>query len=476
MIRPLEKTGHGHVGLPRSCIVGAGCSGFATAKALKDRGLPFDCFEMSSVIGGNWVYKNPNGRSACYQSLHIDTSKHRMQFEDFPIPANYPDYPHHSQVAAYFNDYVDHFGLREHITLNTRVKRAVRGDDSLWHVGLSNGETRTYDALFVCNGHHWDPYTPEFPGRFDGVEMHAHSYLTPFEPHDMRDKSILVVGMGNSAMDVASELSQKPIAKKLFVAARRGVWIFPKYINGAPPDKGVAPKWMPDWLMRRVVKKMIVDAVGHMEDYGLPQPAHHPADAHPSVSGEFLTRVGCGDITVVKNIKEKRGRKILFEDGREEEIDVIVYATGYNLSFPFLDDTLVKVENNHLPLFKRVFKPGVDNLFFMGLAQPLPTLVNLAEQQARWAAAYLSGEYVLPGVAEMEKAILADEARETGHYYTSRRHTMQVNFDRYCRDIRAEWKRGTARAEAKGYGPSRLPVPGRARCQASVRPAEAAAG
>jgi len=464
------------VGLPRSCIVGAGCSGFATAKALKDRGLPYDCFEMSSVIGGNWVYKNPNGRSACYQSLHIDTSKHRMQFEDFPIPANYPDYPHHSQVAAYFNAYVDHFGLRERITLNTKVKRAVLGDDSLWHVGLSNGETRTYDALFVCNGHHWDPYTPEFPGQFDGTEMHAHSYLTPFEPRDMRDKSILVVGMGNSAMDIASELSQKPIAKKLFVAARRGVWIFPKYINGAPPDKGVAPKWMPDWLMRRVVKKMIVDAVGHMEDYGLPQPAHHPADAHPSVSGEFLTRMGCGDITVVKNIKEKRGRKILFEDGREEEIDVIVYATGYNLSFPFLDDTLVKVEDNHLPLFKRVFKPGVDNLFFMGLAQPLPTLVNLAEQQARWAAAYLSGDYVLPGVAEMEKAIKADEARETGHYYTSRRHTMQVNFDRYCRDVKAEWKRGTARAEAKGYGPSRLPVPGRARCQASVRPAEAAAG
>lgn len=464
------------MGLPRSCIVGAGCSGFTTAKALKERGLPFDCFEMSSVIGGNWVYKNPNGRSSCYQSLHIDTSKHRMQFEDFPTPAHYPDYPHHSQVAAYFNAYVDHFGLREHITLNTEVKRAVRGDDALWHLALSNGETRTYDALFVCNGHHWDPYTPEIPGPFDGVEMHAHSYLTPFEPFDMRDKNVLVVGMGNSAMDIASELSQKPIAKKLFVAARRGVWIFPKYINGQPPDKGVAPKWMPDWLMRRVVKKMIVDAVGQMEDYGLPKPAHHPADAHPSVSGEFLTRVGCGDITVVKNVKEKRGKTVVFEDGREEEIDAIVYATGYNISFPFLDDTLIKVENNHLPLFKRVFNPGVDNLFFMGLAQPLPTLVNLAEQQARWIAAYLKGEYVLPSQAEMEKTIKADEAREIGHYYSSRRHTMQVSFDRYCRDIKAEWKRGKARAEAKGFGPSRLPVPGRARSQSAVRPAEAAAG
>ncbi len=454
--------------LPRACIVGAGCSGFTTAKALKDRGIAFDCFDMSSEIGGNWIYKNSNGLSACYQSLHIDTSKTRMQFADFPIPDHYPDYPHHSQIASYFNAYVDHFGLRPNISLNTKVKRAVRGDDALWHVALSTGETRTYDALFVCNGHHWDPHIPQFPGTFDGVEMHAHSYLTPFEPHDMRDKNILIVGMGNSAMDISSELAQRPIAKKLFVAARRGVWVFPKYINGQPPDKGVAPAWMPNWMVRRVVKRLIVKAVGYMKNYGLPEPAHHPADSHPSVSGEFLTRVGCGDITVTKNIKEKRGRKILFEDGREEEIDVIIYATGYNISFPFFDDALIKVENNHLPLFKRIFKPGIDNLFFMGLAQPLPTLVNFAEQQARLVADYLAGGYALPPKREMERVIHKDEERETGHYYAARRHTMQVNFDRYCRDLAAEWKRGKVRAQAKGYGADKLPVPGRAQNPAKI--------
>lgn len=436
--------------LPKSCIIGAGCSGFTTAKALKERGLPFDCYEMSSVIGGNWVYKNPNGLSSCYQSLHIDTSKYRLQFTDFPISEDFPDYPHHSQLLAYFNAYVDHFRLREHIHLNTRVERASRAEDGKWLITLSTGETKTYDALFVCNGHHWDAYTPNFPGHFDGIEMHAHNYLTPFEPHDMRGKNVLVVGMGNSAMDIASELSQRPIAKRLFVAARRGVWILPKYINGQPPDKGVAPAWMPDWLMRRVMKSMIVKAVGHMKDYGLPEPEHHPADAHPSVSGEFLTRVGCGDITVLKNIKEKRGKTILFEDGREEAIDVIIYATGYNVSFPFLDDTLIKVENNHLPLFKRIMKPGIDNLFFMGLAQPLPTLVNFAERQARWMADYLAGGYALPSRDEMEKTIAEDEGRDIGHYYSSRRHTMQVNFDRYCREIEAEWAKGKKRAKAAG--------------------------
>jgi cation diffusion facilitator CzcD-associated flavoprotein CzcO len=445
--------------LPRSCIIGAGCSGFTTAKALQDAGLPFDCFEMSDVVGGNWVYKNRNGRSSCYQSLHIDTSKTRMQFADFPIPAEFPDYPHHSQIASYFDAYVDHFGLRAKITFNTEVKRAERDADGIWQVTLSTGETRAYDALFVCNGHHWDPHTPVFPGHFDGVAMHSHHYLSPFEPHDMRGKSVLVVGMGNSAMDIASELSQKPIAKKLFVAARRGVWIFPKYINGRPPDKGVAPPWLPKWFVRRMVKRLVLKAVGKMSDYGLPEPEHHPADAHPSVSGEFLTRVGCGDITVKPNIAELKGGRVRFADGTEEEIDAIVYATGYNVSFPFLGPETVEVVDNHVPLWKRMMKPGIPNLFFMGLAQPLPTLVNFAEVQAKFAAKYLTGRYALPQASAMEATIKAEEEYYMGSYYKSRRHTMQISFDRYCWDLAREEKAGAARAAAAGNA---LPVPARA--------------
>lgn len=431
---------------PKVCIVGAGCSGFTTAKALADRNISFDCFEMSDQIGGNWVFRNPNGRSACYQSLHIDTSKYRMQFEDLPIPSHYPDYPHHSQVLEYFNMYVDRFKLRNRITFNTEVTRAERLADGNWRVTLSTGESRTYGALAVANGHHWDAHIPAFPGRFDGPSFHSHSYINPFEPVDMRGKRVLVVGMGNSAMDIASELSQRPIAGKLFVSARRGVWIFPKYINGQVPDKGVMPSWMPRFLMRAIVKRMIVKAVGHMKDYGLPEPEHHPADAHPSVSGEFLTRVGCGDITVKPNIAELQGDRVTFADGSVEPIDAIIYATGYNISFPFLDRSVIEVVDNHVGLFKRIWKPGIPNLFFMGLAQPLPTLVNFAEQQAKWVSAVLAGECALPSPAEMEEAIRRDEARDIGRYYKSRRHTQQVNFDLYCADLKREIARGRKRA------------------------------
>jgi cation diffusion facilitator CzcD-associated flavoprotein CzcO len=451
--------------LPKACIIGAGCSGFTTAKRLQDLGVPFDCFEMSDDIGGNWYFKNPNGLSACYESLHIDTSKWRLAFEDYPVPADWPDFPHHAQLLQYFRDYVDHFGLRPKITFNTRVERAERTADGLWSVTLSTGETRLYDVLFVCNGHHWDARVPDYPGQFDGPAFHAHDYRSPFDPVDMRGRNIVVVGMGNSAMDIASELSQRPIARNLWVAARRGVWVLPKYMDGRVADKAVMPPWMPRKLGLALARKKIKASVGRMEDYGLPKPDHEPLEAHPSVSGEFLTRAGCGDVKFKPNIAELMGRKVRFEDGSVEDVDAIVYATGYNISFPFfVDPDLSPDAENRFPLYKRMMKPGVPNLFFMGLAQPLPTLVNFAEQQAKLAGAYLVGRYRPPAPEEMARVIREDEALHLGPYYKAARHTIQVDFAIYVRDLLKEIERGEKRARAAGNA---LPVPPRA---GGVRP------
>ena len=124
---------NGAAHLPKVCIIGAGPSGFTTAKRLKDANIPYDCFEVSDNIGGNWYFNNPNGMSSCYESLHIDTSKWRLAFEDFPVPKNWPDFPHHSQLLQYFHDYVDHFGVRETITFNTGVDHAARRDEARRH-------------------------------------------------------------------------------------------------------------------------------------------------------------------------------------------------------------------------------------------------------------------------------------------------------------------------------------------------------
>ncbi|MEL7453714.1 MAG: NAD(P)-binding domain-containing protein, partial [Pseudomonadota bacterium] len=374
------------------CIIGAGCSGFTMAKRLADEQIAYECFEASDDIGGNWYFNNPNGRSSCYQSLHIDTSKYRLAFEDFPVPENWPDFPHHSQMLDYFHAYVDHFGLRSSITFNTRVDAAAPDDKGRWRVALSTGETRAYDALIVANGHHWDPRLPEYPGSFDGYQGHSHHYRDPFSPYDFRDKRVMVVGGGNSAMDISSELSQKPLAKQLFISMRRGVWVLPKYINGQPADKAVLPSWLPTGIGRALARGAIKRAVGKMEDYGLPKPDHEPLSGHPSVSGEFLTRIGCGDICPKGAIDRLDGDGVIFTDGSREAVDAIIWATGYNVSFPFFDLPELTPQENRFPLFKRLVWPGFRTLFFLGLAQPLPTLVNFAEQQSKLVAACLAGK------------------------------------------------------------------------------------
>jgi cation diffusion facilitator CzcD-associated flavoprotein CzcO len=434
--------------MPKVCIIGAGCSGFTTAKRLQDYGIPFDVFEASDDIGGNWYFNNPNGMSACYKSLHIDTSKYRLAFEDYPVPEHWPDYPHHAELLKYFHDYVDHFGLRKKITFNTRVEKAIRRNDGGWDVTLSSGDVRSYDALAVANGHHWAARIPDYPGRFDGAQIHSHSYRSPFEPVNCVGKRVLVVGMGNSAMDVASELSQRPIAEKLFVSARRGVWVIPKYYKGQPIDKNPAPAWMPKWLRLKLGERLIKGLVGRMSNYGLPEPTITPFESHGTVSGEFLLRAGSGDITMKPGVERLDGDGVIFTDGAREQIDVIVWATGYDIRFPFFEDPTLQPDADNKPpaLFKRVLKPGVPDLFYIGLAQPLPTLVNFAEQQSKLVGAYLAGEYAPPARDEMQRMIAADEAYNLGQYYPSRRHTIQLDFDHYCRDLKRELAKGFKRA------------------------------
>src|SRR5215218_5526531 len=187
------------------CVIGAGSSGIAAVKVLAQRGIAFDCFEKSDRVGGNWVFGNSNGMSSAYKSLHINTSRDRMAYSDFPMPADYPDFPHHTQVAAYFDAYLDHFGLRDRISFQTAVEHVDRRADGRWDVRVAGG-TRDYDAVIVANGHHWDPRWPEppFPGRdvFAGVQMHSHDFKGD-DPALFRDRSVVVLGMGNSAMDIA---------------------------------------------------------------------------------------------------------------------------------------------------------------------------------------------------------------------------------------------------------------------------------
>ena len=397
-------------GLPTAAVIGAGSSGIAAAKNLHEQGFEFEVFEKSDRVGGNWVFKNANGMSSSYATLHINTSRERMEYPDFPMPKSYPDFPHHSHIARYFDDYVDHFGFRDRIRFRTGVERAERLADGTWELSTDGGDTRRFDALLVANGHHWDPRWPEpaFPGSdsFEGEQMHSHSYV---DTEQLRGKDVVVLGMGNSAMDIAVDASYH--AKSTILAARRGAWVIPKYLFGKPLDQiGGGNAHVPVGVRNRLIATMLRAYVGDYARYGLPKPDHAFGEAHPTVSGRILDRLAHGAITTKPNIARLEGDRVVFTDGTSVHADLVIYCTGYKVTFPFFDPGFISAPENDLPLFRRVFHPDVDMVFFIGLLQPLGAIMPLADAQSRWVADYLAGRYALPEPAAMRKDI-EDERR-----------------------------------------------------------------
>ena len=428
------------------CVIGAGSSGLTACQVLSARGIPFDCFEKGSMIGGNWRFENDNGTSSAYRSLHINSARKLMSYKAFPMPADYPDYPSHYQVAKYFDDYAERFGLAEKITFRTEVVSAEPTGDG-WEVTVedAHGARRAerYRAVLVANGHHWKPRWPEpaFEGadEYEGEQMHVHHYR---EPDVLEGKRVLVLGIGNSAVDVAVESSR--IAEATFLAMRRGAYVLPKFLGGTPIDESAPPfmSRLPLPVQRFFFSTLLKLSIGDMTDYGLPKPDHKLLEAHPTVSSELLPRLGHGDISAKPNIDRfLGGRAVRFADGSKEEIDLVVYCTGYQISFPFLDEKVFAARDNRMSLYRRLVSPENPGLYFIGFIQPLGPIMPIAEAQSEWVADLLTGRSALPTAAEMRKEI-ADYERWLGkRFVASKRHTIEVDFHPYLRQIRHERKR-----------------------------------
>ncbi len=433
------------------CIVGAGSSGLTACQVLAARGIPFDCFEKGSMIGGNWRYENDNGTSSAYKSLHINSARKLMSYKAFPMPEDYPDYPSHWQVAKYFDDYAERFGLVERITFRTEVVAAEPDGDG-WSVTVKNADgasrTERYRAVLVANGHHWKPRWPEpsFPGaeEYEGEQMHVHHYR---EADVLEGKRVLVLGIGNSAVDVAVEASR--IAEKTFLSMRRGAYVLPKFLGGTPIDESAPPAMtrLPIFVQRFFFNRLLKLSVGEMTDYGLPKPDHKLLEAHPTVSSELLPRLGHGDITAKPNINRfAGGRTVLFADGSEEEVDLVVYCTGYKIEFPFLDEKVFAARDNRMPLYKRAVSAENRGLYFIGFVQPLGPIMPVAEAQSEWIADLLTSKAALPPAPEMRKEIATYDRWLKKRFVSSKRHTIEVDFHPYLRDIRRERKRTTRAA------------------------------
>jgi dimethylaniline monooxygenase (N-oxide forming) len=255
------------------------------------------------------------------------------------------------------------------------------------------------------------------------------------------DKDVLVIGVGNSGMDIACDASK--LADHVLLATRHGVHVLPKYAFGRPIDQFGSPlsAYIPFPVERKLYELMVRFSAGRPEDRGLPKPDHRLLSAHPTVSSDLLDRVGHGDIAMKPNIERLDGDTVHFVDGTSEHVDLLVYATGYKVSLSFFDKDLYDPSGNAMPLYQRVLAPKLPGLFFIGFVQTVGSNIPLMELQSDWIGDLIISACVLPSEAEMDEWIDADQAAMARRYIRSGRHTMQVDFWRYAHALKQCRKR-----------------------------------
>ncbi|KAG5275506.1 hypothetical protein AALO_G00121090 [Alosa alosa] len=440
----------------RVAVIGAGPSGLACIKSCLDEGLEPTCFESSDDMGGLWKFKEvsePN-RASIYRSLTINISKEMMCYSDFPIPADYPNYMHHSKILKYFRLYAEHFKLLQRIRFQTSVKSVRQSPDfslsGQWELVTENRdgeeERHVFDAVMVCSGHYTYPHIPlhDFPGieSFEGKYFHSWDYKGP---EDLAGKRIVVIGIGNSGGDIAVESSR--VAEEVYISTRRGAWVIRQVSdNGLPVDMKYNTRFvhilfqiMPMRFLNWFGEKKLNFMYDHTM-YAL-KPKHRLFSQIPVINDDLPLRILAGSVVVKPNVREVRGSTLVFEDDTEvEKVDVIVFATGYSYDFPFLPASIKKKSGHRIGLYKHVFPPSLEHptLAVVGFIHALGAIMAQAEMQSRWVTRVFKGLKKLPSPEVMIKAVENDTKDIDKNYICSKQSPLQVDFVSYMDDIAGE--------------------------------------
>ena len=425
----------------RVAVIGAGAAGLCSAKYLLARGVEVVVFEIGSVIGGLWVYQNDNGLGPAYRSLHLNSEARVTAYQDFPFPDGSPLFPDHVQVRQYLEAYARCFDLVRHIRFHARVLK-VQAQGSGWRLLVEGAPDEDFDAVVVASGHQGAPMHPAWKDDFDGQYLHSHSYRVP-EP--FRDKRVLVVGMGNSAVDIASDICV--VTRATTISARSPVLVMPRVLFGVPTARVLGKlekSWMP-WPLRRSIRELLTLIVhGRMEQWGFvtPKTRTHPT-SHPSLMSHFVW----DRIKARPGIASVRGNVVQFVDGSSDSFDAVIAGTGYAVDLPFLAPELRPLDGHRLGLFLRVVHPRQRGLYFAGMFNVAGGgNIRMMDDQAQWITALVCGDETLPDESHMHSVMELEQGFLRRHYPGSARYALELDPTFYRKQLQQERKRGAASA------------------------------
>lgn len=420
----------------RVAVIGAGACGICAAKYLLEVGFDVTVFEIGGQIGGMWCYGNDNGLSSAYRTLHINTSRGVTRFSDLDFDAATQDFPDHVDMHRYLVAYAEHFGVKPHIRFHSRVT-AVRPaferarEAPRWEVEITGGAVETFDAVIVASGHLASPLHAPQLRAFGGEYLHAHDYKAP-EPYV--GKRICVVGIGNSACDIASDVCVT--SPRCVLVARSGVVILPKLMFGrafTDLTARIQRPWIPRWLRRRITRFLVWLAHGDMAKLGFKRPT---ALTHVTSNATVVADIAYRRIAVKQGITSIEGKRIRFADDSEEVFDVLIAATGYRIDLDFMPEEIVSARDNRLELYMRIVPPDWPGLYFMGFFNTDTALNMVFEHQARWVRELLLGNARLPDPTAMRAAIAQRIAWYASQYKDTIRHSIEEEHVRYLTDLR----------------------------------------
>lgn len=420
-------------------VVGAGLSGITTVKQLLDEGHDVICFEMLDSPGGVF------SKNEIYRDLHLTISNYFMAYTDGMPYGERLKFWSKSEYEEYLHSYIEKFDLARHINYSSKVLNIRQCADSQEYcVEVErDGEKETHrvDVVAICSGHFQEPKIPNFPGLdgFKGDVVHSKYYR---DKNLYKGKKVLCVGMGESSADITSEISS--VAERCVLSLRRYHAVAPRYM-AFQKDRYFTIDT--SWLTSRIVNQL-----PHRFHRGITKGIFNKylKSYNPDVRirGEWLIKSGpsvyqavtknerlfipIADGKVIPNIGgierfDETG--VTFKDGTREEIDAVVFCTGYKLCFPFLDVEISDMRD----LYKQMFIPSHGaSLAFIGFARPQQGGVPvIAEMQARYLAQLCSGNTLLPSIPKQEKVIKEDAMHWRREYKITPNVASLVNYCHY---------------------------------------------